>query len=101
MTATVKAPACWISGDKAAVETFVNTNKQHIAQDNVGDGDIVYRTRLQRDIDRAARDFPLIRLATSKALTPQGTQPLRAKPRNTYRKPNYCHMVSRRFPSKF
>ena len=36
---------------------FVNTNKQHISHDD-HDGDIVYLTRLQWDIDRVVRDYP-------------------------------------------
>jgi peptide chain release factor 3 len=56
--------ARWVSGDKAAVERFVNVNKGHIATDN--DGDLVYLTRLQWDIDRVARDYPEVRLTATK-----------------------------------
>ena len=56
--------ARWVSGDKAAVERFVNVNKGHIATDN--DGDLVYLTRLQWDIDRVARDYPDVRLTATK-----------------------------------
>ncbi len=48
--------ARWVSGDKLAVEKFVNVNKGHIATDS--DGDMVYLTRLQWDIDRITRDYP-------------------------------------------
>ncbi|SDE96443.1 bacterial peptide chain release factor 3 (bRF-3) [Salipiger thiooxidans] len=58
--------ARWVHGDKAAVEKFVNANKQHIAHDN--DGDVVYMTRLQWDIDRVVRDYPDIRLSATKEM---------------------------------
>ncbi|MEP2783987.1 MAG: peptide chain release factor 3 [Pseudoruegeria sp.] len=58
--------ARWVHGDKAAVDNFVNTNKQHIAADN--DGDTVYLTRLQWDIDRVERDFPDISLSATKEM---------------------------------
>ena len=43
-------------GDRQAVDKFTEANKQHIAHDH--DGDIVYLTRLQWDIDRIERDYP-------------------------------------------
>jgi peptide chain release factor 3 len=58
--------ARWVNGDKQAVEKFVNSNKQHIAEDN--DGDLVYLTRLQWDIDRIGRDYPDIRLTATKEM---------------------------------
>ncbi|MCH2096436.1 MAG: peptide chain release factor 3 [Rhodobacteraceae bacterium] len=58
--------ARWVSGDKGAVDTFVNANKQHIAYDN--DGDIVYLTRLQWDIDRVVRDYPDVTLSATKEM---------------------------------
>ncbi len=58
--------ARWVSGDKADVETFVNANKGHIAADN--DGDMVYLTRLQWDIDRVVRDHPELRLTATKEM---------------------------------
>ncbi|WP_044007330.1 peptide chain release factor 3 [Jannaschia sp. CCS1] len=58
--------ARWVHGDKDAVEAFANANKQHIATDN--DGDPVYLTRLQWDIDRVARDYPDITLSATKEL---------------------------------
>ena len=48
--------ARWVSGTKANVDDLVIKNKQHIATDN--DGDTVFLTRLQWDIDRIARDYP-------------------------------------------
>ncbi|SFA72346.1 bacterial peptide chain release factor 3 (bRF-3) [Poseidonocella pacifica] len=58
--------ARWVSGDKAAVEKFTAVNKQHIARDH--DGDIVYLTRLQWDIDRVERDYPDITLTATKEM---------------------------------
>ena len=53
-------------GDKLAVEKFIETNKQHISHDN--DGDVVYLTRLQWDIDRVERDYPDITLSATKEM---------------------------------
>ncbi|WP_114966294.1 peptide chain release factor 3 [Alkalilacustris brevis] len=58
--------ARWVSGEKAEVEKFVAANKGHIATDN--DGDIVYLTRLQWDIDRIARDWPGVKLTATKEM---------------------------------
>lgn len=58
--------ARWMAGDKAAVESFAAKNKQHIATDN--DGDLVYLTRMQWDIDRVERDHPEIRLTATKEM---------------------------------
>ncbi|PPB81800.1 peptide chain release factor 3 (bRF-3) [Albidovulum inexpectatum] len=58
--------ARWVTGPKTDVERFVAANKGHIAYDN--DGDIVYLTRLQWDIDRIERDFPTLRLAATKEM---------------------------------
>ena len=58
--------ARWVHGEKAAVEKFVNANKQHIATDN--DGDTVYLTRLQWDIDRIDRDYPDVTLSATKEM---------------------------------
>lgn len=58
--------ARWVSGPKEAVEKFVNTNKQHISIDH--DGDLVYLTRLQWDIDRVTRDYPDITLTAIKEM---------------------------------
>ncbi len=58
--------ARWVKGDKQAIDKFVNSNKQHIANDH--DGDIVYLTRLQWDIDRIERDFPDLTLSATKEM---------------------------------
>jgi peptide chain release factor 3 len=58
--------ARWVSGDKLAVEKFTAANKQHIAHDH--DGDIVYLTRLQWDIDRISRDYPDVTLTATKEM---------------------------------
>jgi peptide chain release factor 3 len=48
------------------VESFADANKQHIATDN--DGDTVYLTRLQWDIDRVERDYKEITLSATKEM---------------------------------
>lgn len=58
--------ARWISGPKADVDKFVNANKQHISYDN--DGDLVFLTRLQWDIDRVVRDYPELTLSSTKEM---------------------------------
>ncbi len=58
--------ARWVSGDKAAVEKFVDANKGHMAADH--DGDPVYLTRLQWDIDRVERDYPDVKLTATKEM---------------------------------
>ena len=58
--------ARWVSGEKLAVEKFANLNKQHMAADN--DGDLVYLTRLQWDIDRIERDYPDVKLSATKEM---------------------------------
>ena len=58
--------ARWVHGDKAAVDKLVNANKQHMAEDN--DGDMVYLTRLQWDIDRIGRDYPDVTLSATKEM---------------------------------
>ncbi len=58
--------ARWVSGPKDAVEAFANANKQHMGADN--DGDPVYLTRMQWDIDRVERDYPDITLSATKEL---------------------------------
>ena len=58
--------ARWVSGPKIAVDKFVNGNKGHIASDN--DGDVVYLTRLQWDIDRIERDHPELTLSATKEM---------------------------------
>jgi peptide chain release factor 3 len=58
--------ARWVNGDKQAVDKFTEKNIQHIAYDH--DGDIVYLTRLKWDIDRVERDYPDIRLTSTKEM---------------------------------
>jgi peptide chain release factor 3 len=58
--------ARWVQGNKAAVDAFTAANKQHIAHDH--DGDVVYLTRLQWDIDRVERDYPDISLTATKEM---------------------------------
>ncbi len=58
--------ARWVNGTKQAVDKFTENNKQHIAHDH--DGDIVYLTRLQWDIDRVERDYPDVKLTATKEM---------------------------------
>ncbi|HSF93941.1 MAG TPA: peptide chain release factor 3 [Thermohalobaculum sp.] len=56
--------ARWISGPRDRVEAFIQANKGHMAVDH--DGDPVYMTRLQWDIDRVVRDWPEVKLSATK-----------------------------------
>ncbi len=58
--------ARWLTGPKDKVERFADSNKGHMAKDN--DGDLVYLTRLQWDIDRVERDFPDLKLSATKEM---------------------------------
>ncbi|MFX0540200.1 peptide chain release factor 3 [Roseovarius sp. S4756] len=58
--------ARWVQGSQAAIDAFIKANQAHIAHDN--DGDVVYLTRLQWDIDRVQRDYPDIRLTATKEM---------------------------------
>lgn len=58
--------ARWVQGPKAEVDKLINVNKQHIATDH--DGDVVFLTRLQWDIDRVVRDYPDVRLTATKEM---------------------------------
>jgi peptide chain release factor 3 len=58
--------ARWISGDKARSKSWSAVNKQHIATDS--DGDLVFLTRLQWDIDRVVRDYPGVKLTATKEM---------------------------------
>lgn len=58
--------ARWISGPKEKVDAFANINKQHMALDH--DGDAVFLTRLQWDIDRVERDYPDLKLTATKEM---------------------------------
>ncbi len=58
--------ARWVNGDKKAVDDFIEKNKLHISHDH--DGDVVYLTRLQWDIDRVERDYPDVHLTATKEM---------------------------------
>jgi peptide chain release factor 3 len=58
--------ARWVHGEKPAVEAFSKANQGHLAHDH--DGDLVYLTRLQWDIDRIERDHPELRLSSTKEM---------------------------------
>ena len=58
--------ARWITGPKDAVEAFSKANRSHLAEDS--DGDLVFLTRLQWDIDRIERDHPELTLASTKEM---------------------------------
>ncbi|GAB4296869.1 MAG: peptide chain release factor 3 [Roseovarius sp.] len=58
--------ARWVSGPRERLDAFVAANKSHIAHDH--DGDLVYLTRLQWDIDRVVRDYPEITLSATKKM---------------------------------
>ncbi|WP_410218583.1 peptide chain release factor 3, partial [Paracoccus sp. (in: a-proteobacteria)] len=58
--------ARWVSGPKDKVEAFAEANKGHLAHDH--DGDLVYLTRLQWDIDRIGRDHPDLKLTATKEM---------------------------------
>ncbi|MDJ0995446.1 MAG: peptide chain release factor 3 [Dinoroseobacter sp.] len=64
--ATQFTSARWVSGPKEAVEKVEAANKQHIAHDH--DGDPVFLTRLQWDIDRIERDYPDVKLSATKEM---------------------------------
>ena len=58
--------ARWVTGPRDKVDAFTAANKAHIAHDH--DGDIVYLTRLQWDIDRIERDYPDVTLQATKEM---------------------------------
>ena len=58
--------ARWVAGDRDALDRFAAVNKQHMATDH--DGDPVYLTRLQWDIDRVVRDHPELKLTATKEM---------------------------------
>ncbi len=58
--------ARWVNGTQEAVDTFIAANKGHMARDH--DGDPVYLTRLQWDIDRVERDYPDVKLTATKEM---------------------------------
>ena len=48
------------------MDRLIDVNKQHIAYDN--DGDPVFLTRLQWDIDRVVRDYPSLTMSAIKEM---------------------------------
>ncbi len=58
--------ARWVTGPKDKLDAFINANKGHMAQDH--DGDPVFLTRLQWDIDRVVRDYPDLTLSAIKEM---------------------------------
>jgi peptide chain release factor 3 len=58
--------ARWLAGPKDALDAVIAKNGQHIAHDN--DGDPVFLTRLQWDIDRIERDHPNVELRAMKEM---------------------------------
>jgi peptide chain release factor 3 len=58
--------ARWVRGPRPAVEKLVAANKPHMATDH--DGDPVFLTRLQWDIDRVERDYPELTLSATKEM---------------------------------
>jgi len=58
--------ARWLAGPQAEMDKFIDLNKQHISYDH--DGDPVYLTRLQWDIDRVERDHPELKLTATKEM---------------------------------
>ncbi|MEL6233729.1 MAG: peptide chain release factor 3 [Pseudomonadota bacterium] len=58
--------ARWVAGPREALERFIAANKGHMAEDH--DGDPVFMTRLQWDIDRVGRDYPDLTLSATKEM---------------------------------
>ncbi|MCY4179896.1 MAG: EF-Tu/IF-2/RF-3 family GTPase, partial [Litoreibacter sp.] len=58
--------ARWATGPKDALDKFIAANQQHISHDN--DGDVVFLTRMQWDIDRVERDYPEVTLSATKEM---------------------------------
>lgn len=58
--------ARWVSGPREKLDAFMASNKGHMAEDH--DGDPVYMTRLQWDIDRIERDHPDLTLSATKEM---------------------------------
>jgi len=58
--------ARWITGPQDVLDRFADQNKQHMSTDH--DGDPVFLTRLQWDIDRVQRDHPDLSLTATKEM---------------------------------
>ena len=56
-----------LKGDSEEISKFSAANKDHMAMDH--DKDPVFLTRIQWDIDRVKRDFPLIELSEIKEIS--------------------------------
>ena len=63
---SVFTSARWIKGDFEEINKLSSSNKSHMAVDH--DLDPVFLTRLQWDIDRVKRDFPLLSLSDTKEM---------------------------------
>ncbi|MFN3260174.1 MAG: peptide chain release factor 3 [Pikeienuella sp.] len=63
---TQYSSARWVRGEREAVEAFVKAHRGQMARDH--DGDPVFLTRIQWDIDRAEKDFPDVTLAMTKEM---------------------------------
>ncbi|MEM6354761.1 MAG: peptide chain release factor 3 [Pseudomonadota bacterium] len=61
---TQYSSARWVSGPEEAVEAFLKAYRGQMATDH--DGDPVFLTRIQFDIDRAERDHPDVKLTATK-----------------------------------
>tara|TARA_R110002049_G_scaffold1546_1_gene11894 strand:- start:5186 stop:5803 length:618 start_codon:yes stop_codon:yes gene_type:complete len=66
MEPTQFTSARWVQGARDKVDAFIAANKGHMAADH--DGDPVFLTRLQWDIDRVVRDYPDITLRATKEM---------------------------------
>ena len=62
--ATQFTSARWVWGPAERIDAFTKANRGHMATDH--DGDPVYMTRLQWDIDRVERDWPELKLTATK-----------------------------------
>ena len=58
--------ARWISRSLVTLDEFSRVNKGHMAEDN--DGDPVFLTRLQWDVERVERDYPDLKLNSVKQM---------------------------------
>ena len=58
--------ARWISGPLVTLDESSRVNKGHMAEDN--DGDPVFLTRLQWDVERVERDYPDLKLNSVKQM---------------------------------
>ncbi|MEX2518133.1 MAG: peptide chain release factor 3 [Paracoccaceae bacterium] len=58
--------ARWLRGEEEDIAAFIKANRGQMARDH--DGDPVFLTRIQWDIDRAEKDFPTVELTSTKAM---------------------------------